>query len=268
MFKGIRLLILLVFSISFAAAGFLPVHSARDGSIVFSGAINQDGVCSHGFVETMASYIPDVDDGYGGDSVGYTLVDGYGTPIAAYLGYWGVGNDPATENMTFPLGTVNGAINDITARPVTVRLYDTTLSIYEIDGWTSQQLFDAFTTEGTLLDQDVYDPAFVLDFCNDLPVPGYHFSRLDVQYVCTSTPGYATWRIRNYNPYGVRYTYRIRFPEVNGVDFAPGTLYPNHHPPYWDTELNTPAAFYGPTILQIFVNGRLQDVAIGLHRSC
>lgn len=264
-----------MFSIPIIVAGFVHTHAASGGSIEIAGASAPDLVCAHGYIDFLATFVPDTDDGFGIDSVGYTLVDGYGTPLAAMLGGGAVGSEPVTENAVLPYGIENGGINDIAARPVTVQAYDTRLTSDDINGWSGQQLFDAFTNEGTLMAAASYDPAFNLDVCDSLPVPGYEFSPLEVEFVCRyldpfgNLSDYANWRVRNYNLYGVRFDYELEHSAQSGwVDYVSGTINSPSKPPYIEKEITTVVGHTGRTVFRLLVNGHLEDVAVSTDQVC
>lgn len=251
-------------------AAWLPAQAASSAVIEYAGSVNPDNVCTHGLIDFYATYTPDTDDGYGGDSIGLTVVDGYGNPLWAQLSGSGVSSEPISEFFRIPLGTINGAINDIAARPVTAYLYDTTITYSDIDGWSAQQIFDTLTVTGTLLAQTSGDPAFGdfgQFFCDDLPVPGYTFKPLQVYSVCTSYYyDYVIWRVRNDNLVGLRFTYFLPQYNFRYDAFVWGTINARGLP-YMEREIYTGAA-PGRTIFQVYVNGRLEDIAINNPKPC
>lgn len=246
----------------------LPAQAANTAILQFPGADNPDNICSHGLVSIQAIYTPTINDFDGLDTVGIALLDGNGLPLGAYLNASTVGDGPVTLDSVLPLGVSRGAIQDITARPVRWRLYDTALTYADIDGWSQQQIYDDLSQNATVLATFEYDPAFVVDFCDTLPVPGYHFSRLDALPVCSYNPNAAVWHVRSYNKYNLRFEYEVTIPGL-GTFRYPELAYGNLliPQPYVDKVINTGASPYLPTILKVYVGGRLQDIAIHTRRN-
>ena len=264
-----RLTLVVGLAIITGIIGLLPARAASNPVLQYPGGDNPDNICTHGLVSIQSIFTPITDDFDGLDSVGIALVDGNGNPLGAYLNPGEIGSGDVTFDSVLPLGTIRGAIQDITARPVTWRLYDTTLTYTDIDGWSQQQIFDALNQNGTVLATFEYDPAFVVDFCDTLPVPGYQFSRLDALAVCSYNPNYAIWHIRSYNKYNLRFDYEVIVPGLGTfqyTDLAYGNLLLPEQP-YVDKVINTPASPHFPTTLKIYVNGELQDIAFHTRRN-
>ena len=242
-----------------------PSQAISNATLEFSGGSNPDNVCTDGFADAYTTFIPNTDDGGGNDAIGLTLVDGYGNPLGAQIILTPTGTDMATLFPRFPLGTSNGAINDIGARPVRFRLYDTTIT--DTTGWSQQQVFDALTNSGAPLATAIGDPAFIEYFCDTLPVPGYTFSPLTVQAVCSPVPGFEIWRVRTNNVYGLTFTYDLPQLNYSLVQFMTGTLNTNGQT-YIEREFTTGAAPHGHTVFRLFVNGHLQDTATSTSQAC
>jgi hypothetical protein len=260
--------------------GLLPAYAATDVSIAdvsFGG--NDFGFgCADNFMSVNVTFTPTVDDwgGQGVDTVGLTAVDGNGVPLYAALTAASIEAGETTQTTFVALGIVNGGLNDITARPVTVRVYDIGVDLTTYNG-TTQDAFDLLSGSGVLLATRSYDPAFgdpliAPPECFDLPVPGYTFSRLDGYSVCTNRfmANYVVWRVRSYNLYATLFTARV--PQI-GAEFesAVGGILnanPGSGIQFAEREFITPFNGNQRLVLIVTTNGRIQDVVISNPRPC
>jgi hypothetical protein len=102
----------------------------------------------------------------GNDGVGMIAFDGNGVPIAAD---WDGFPPGATLNQTTPFGGGLG-INDLTARPVTIQLFDFGVGPYLPFGENTQAIYDDIVARGDPVAAEiVYDPASDDPNCAALP---------------------------------------------------------------------------------------------------
>ena len=182
----------------------LAAQAASAASVTLSSISNTDQICSHGQFNFIYAFLPDVNDEQNTDFVGFTAVDGNGVVLWAGIDGAELGSGPVSvPTPNLPLGTFFGGINDITARPVTIRMYETTISFLDIEGWGVQRIFDELTNTGTFLARVDFDPSFEPGFCDDLPMIGEpHNTRLKFEAVCSPDPATVRrWHITNPNPY-------------------------------------------------------------------
>lgn len=256
----------------------MTAQAASNVSIVSSGFNGNGPGCADNFMFVDVTFTPTVDDwnGQGADTIGITAVDGNGVPLYATLTATSLEGGATTQNVFIALGIVNGGLNDITARPVTVRVYDIGVDLTTYNG-TTQDVYDLLTTSGALLTTRNYDPAFgdalvAPPECFDLPVPGYRFSRLEGYSVCTNRfmSNYVVWRVRNYNPYALLFTARV--PQL-GAEFELSLLGTLNFDPesgisFLEREFITPFERNQHLVLIVSTNGRIQDVVISNPQPC
>jgi len=110
-------------------------------------------------------WLNETDDISGGDLVAMIAYDGLGVPIAADWSGGTVGT-PQVRDTQFGDGL---GINDLTARPLTVEVYDVVAE--PPGGWNYQELYDFILAQGApLLLSATYDPADDVAACAELPL--------------------------------------------------------------------------------------------------
>jgi len=258
--------------------GMLPAYAANDVSIANPSFDGNGPGCADNFMFVDVTFTPTVDDwgGQGVDTIGITAVDGNDLPLYATFAAASIGSGSTTQNTFIALGIVNGGLNDITARPVKIRIYDVSVDLTTYNG-TTQDAYDLLTSSGVLQATRSYDPAFgdplvAPPECFDLPVPGYTFSRLDGYSVCTNRlmPDYVVWRVRNYNLYATLFTARV--PQTGTLfESAVGGILnanPGSGIHFAEREFITPVNGNQRLVLILSANGRIQDVVISNLRPC
>jgi len=156
---GLMAALLLVAALPTAQAATLTMLSVTVNSI--------GATCDTSAFTINFGWLADVSDPVdGNDLVGMIATDAYGVPIAADWNGWAVGNT-ATE--TTPFGSGEG-INAVTARPITINVYDLT-GAFPPYGQNTQAIYDDIAGRGApLLGQLVYDPADDVPACASLPL--------------------------------------------------------------------------------------------------
>lgn len=166
--KFVRGLIILASLVLMAAVTLLPAMAASGGSITYLGTgSNPGGDCNLIFLDYEFSLTGDTDDdGIGNDYFAVLMVDGNG--VVLDNDYWSTTFVPTTASDFSDFG----AVNTITARPVTFSLVDI----------GDPGLLDenspagvAFTQAGTVLASFVVDPgtqSFDDGSCAALPLAG------------------------------------------------------------------------------------------------
>lgn len=119
------------------------------------------------YIMTMnVNYTGVVDDWNGFDLIGITIVDGMGAEIAAHWNGRTLGST-ATDLLSFSLVS---AINPMTARPLTITVYDLTVKPSSTNDY-SQTVFDEIIGQNAPeLGVFTHDPGILSSYCAALPL--------------------------------------------------------------------------------------------------
>lgn len=271
MSKLIRCLVIILILVISANLSIIHSHAATDASISLVGVSNADGICTHGLMWISYTYTPTTPNGLyptgdPADTIGIVFTDGYGTLLEAVYGGYPITGEPQTGGATLSLGISDfwhDTVNDIQARPVIVTLYDTNVPFDSPEfGRSGQAVYYDLVANGTVLATARFDPAQVENFCDDLPAIGYPpFQKLKVSLVC-GDPTFKMWSIQNLNDYTVRFNWQLKNAEQQGSASAlPLPLRPTNY-------VFTSADPHGSDVLQVYVNGELQDTTGGGNIPC
>jgi len=160
-----RVFVLIAILMMLGVSG-ISATSGKISNFVFSVNLN-DTVCADVIFQINFDQTPVVDDdGNGYDIFGYTVVDANGVAVGAVWDGWLVGLGTHTFMRLF--GETN-VINPITARPLTITFYDTTLDLPL--GINTQVIFDGVVNENApVIAKYVVDPADYTSACAGLPL--------------------------------------------------------------------------------------------------
>lgn len=106
------------------------------------------------------------DDDRGSDATGITITDGRGVVVSTYWFVYSVGSTGPSHLHYGVFG--NGVMNDMTARPLTITIYD--LTAFPPGGVNTQPIYDNIVAQNApVLAQYIYDPATDVPACASLP---------------------------------------------------------------------------------------------------
>lgn len=142
-------------------------NAATNGSLSVA-LVTDSGVCATSTFQITSSWDGTVDDtGSTSDRAGMIAFDANGTPIASD---WTAATVGGSTNRLTGFGNGN-EINAMTARPLTIQLYDITTS--PPGGFNLQTIYDNIVAQGApLLAEITYDPATDVSDCSSLPLIG------------------------------------------------------------------------------------------------
>jgi hypothetical protein len=159
------MLVALLISLMGLAVGGASATGGKITDFIFSVNLN-NAVCENVIFQINFDNNPIVDDWNGYDLFGYTIVDANGVAVGAEWNGWAVGNGSYNFARTF--GNIN-VINPITARPLTITFYDTTLNLGS--GIHTQIMFDGIVNENApIIAKYIIDPADYSTACAGLPL--------------------------------------------------------------------------------------------------
>lgn len=162
--QNYRFLLVVLWLASAALITIIPAQAAT-GSISFSGTGFAGPTCAGSALDFTGMPFGDtVDTTLGGidyDYVGLVMVDANGQMLFVGYDLFPMGSNSVPSSIPVAPYTAN----PITARPVTIAMFDVDSGIETAADW-----FDYITTNGTLLDQDSIDPATISPACNGLPL--------------------------------------------------------------------------------------------------
>ncbi len=142
-----------------------PAHAATSNGISVT-LYNDGGTCLSSDFDIAWSFTAQYDDVSGDDGVGMIAYDGNGVPIAAD---WTSAGPPGSATRHTVFGATVSQINAMTARPLTIVMYD--ITSYPPGGSNTQAVYDNIVGQGApVIDQLVFDVASVLPSCDTLPL--------------------------------------------------------------------------------------------------
>ncbi len=156
-------LLLVIIGMMGLAIGSTSATGGIISNLVFSVNTNA-AVCEDVIFQLNFDESPVVDDWSGYDLFGITIVDANGVAVGAMWDGWAVGS--GTYNFARLFGDTS-VINSITARPLTITFYDTTLNLGM--GINTQIIFDGIVNENApIIAKYVIDPADYTSACAGL----------------------------------------------------------------------------------------------------
>ncbi len=181
-----------------------PVFAATQANLTFVGSSvgnnNPLALCNLGYFWVDIDIYFNTDDNDPNfpllDFASVIATDANGVPLSAQLILGDVGTTTHLQSVNIPLGTANGAISDITARPITVKIIDISFG-YSTGPLTQSVIYDRSVSSGApTLAEIVVDPIFYLNY------PSFSYFCGDIPYVITQPPVTPTETILPYNSSG------------------------------------------------------------------